>query len=148
MREPGAVSSNESPLVAYYRGSLRSRTGGDSGADLRAAQSLSTQYVFPHRRSSFAVLQQAVRLNPADATAQFLLGSLHFARGLVPEAIGAWQHARQLRRDLPTLHRNLGLALLQQPVPDFRQAREVLEEGAAADSRNVEVYAALDAVLS
>jgi tetratricopeptide (TPR) repeat protein len=147
-REAGAVAPNDSPLVAYYRGFVRSQRGGDPTADFRAAQSLPSLYVFPNRRSSFAVLGAALRANPDDATAHFLLGSLNFAKGLVPDAIAAWQRARRLRPDLPTLHRNLGLALLQQSVPDFKQARDVLEEGTAADSRNVEVYSALDAVLS
>ena len=148
MREPGAVSPNDSALVGYYRAYLRSRAGAKAAADQRPSQSMSTVYVFPNRRSSFAVLDAAVAANPNDAVAAFLSGSLRFAKGLVPEAISAWERARQLRRDLPTLHRNLGLALLQQPSPDFTRARGVLEEGTVADSRNVEVYAALDAVLS
>jgi tetratricopeptide (TPR) repeat protein len=148
MREPGSVSPNDSPLVAYYRGYVRSKTGGNPAADYRAAGSLATSYVFPNRRSSFAVLAAAVQANPADATAQFLLGSLYLAKGLVTPAIASWQNARRLGTDIPTLHRNLALALLQQPVPDYKQAREVLQEGITADSRNVEVYTSLDAVLS
>jgi tetratricopeptide (TPR) repeat protein len=148
MREPGSVSPNDSPLVAYYRGYVRSKTAGNPAADYRAARSLATAYVFPNRRSSFAVLAAAVEADPADATAQFLLGSLHLAKGLVTPAIAAWQNARRLGVRIPTLHRNLALALLEQPVPDYKLAREVLQEGVAADSRNVEVYTALDAVLS
>ncbi len=148
MREPGAVSPNDSPLVAYYRGYARAQTGGNPAADYRAAQSLSTTYVFPNRRSSFAVLQAALREHPADADAQFLLGSLYLAKGLVAPAIASWQRVRGARPGIPALHRNLGLALLQQLSPDYKEAREVLEEGTRADSRNVDVYAALDAVLS
>jgi predicted Zn-dependent protease len=148
MREPGGVSPNDSPLVAYYRGYVRAQAGGNPAADYRAAQSLDTTYVFPNRNSSFAVLSAAVQTNPGDASAQFLLGSLYFAKGLVAPATAAWESARQLRAGIRTLHRNLGLALLQQRSPDFKQARTVLEEGTAADSRNVDVYAALDAVLS
>lgn len=148
MREPGAVSPNDSPLVAYYRGYVRAQAGGNPAADYRAAQALDTTYAFPNRNSSFAVLDAAVHANGSDASAQFLLGSLYFAKGLVAPATAAWESARQLRASIPTLHRNLGLALLQQRPPDFKHARTVLEEGTAADSKNVEVYAALDAVLS
>jgi tetratricopeptide (TPR) repeat protein len=148
IRESGAVSPNDSALVAYYRAYVRTKLGTNPSEDYRAATSLSTTYVFPNRGLSFPVLETAVRTNPGDATAQFLLGSLYFAKGLTAAALDAWETARRLRRDIPTLHRNLGLALLQQPIPDLRRAREVLEEGTAADSRNVEVYTALDAVLS
>ena len=148
MREPGSVTPGESPLVAYYRGYVRLKTGGDPAADYREARSLSTAYVFPNRKSSFRVLEAALKADPNDAQARFLLGSLYLAKGLVTPAIAEWQRARQLRRDIPTLHRNLALALLHEPGPDYQQARAVLDEGTTADPRNVDVYVALDAVLS
>lgn len=147
MREPGGVTPNDSPLIAYYRGYVRAQTGDNPAADYRAAESLRTTYVFPNRRSSHAVLRAAVQANPRDATAEFLLGSLLFAKGLVAPAISAWQNVRHARPDIPALHRNLALALLQEPA-DYKEARAVLEEGMAADRLNVEVYVALDAVLS
>jgi len=147
MREVGAVLPQESPLVAYYRGYVRAQAGGNPGADYSAARSLPSTYVFPSRRSSFPVLRAALQANPDDAVAQHLLGSLYLASGLIEPAIEAWQRARRARPGIPTLHRNLGLALLQ-GSPDYKEARSVLEEGTAADSANVEVYLTLDGVLS
>jgi tetratricopeptide (TPR) repeat protein len=147
MREVGALLPRESPLVAYYRGYVRAKAGGNPGADYRAARSLSTTYVFPSRRSSFSVLRAALQTNPDDAGARYLLGSLYLASGLIEPAVEAWQRARGARPGIPTLHRNLGLALLQ-GSPDYKEAQAVLEEGTAADSRNVEVYLTLDGVLS
>jgi tetratricopeptide (TPR) repeat protein len=54
---------------------------------------------------------------------------------------------RQLQPSTPTLHRNLGLVLLV-GTPDYKEARAVLEEGLTNDPENVEVYLALDGVLS
>ena len=54
---------------------------------------------------------------------------------------------RRSARAFPTLHRNLGLALLHAGMHD-REARAVLEEGLVADSTNVDVYLTLDGVLS
>jgi len=147
MREVGAVLPRESPLLAYYRGYVRAKAGGNPGADYRAARSLSTTYVFPSRRSSFSVLRTALQANPDDGGARYLLGSLYLASGLIEPAVEAWQRARGARPGIPTLHRNLGLALLQ-GSPDYKEARAVLEEGTAADSGNVEVYLTLDGVLS
>jgi len=147
MHEVGALLPRESPLVAYYRGYVRAKAGGNPGADYRAARSLSTTYVFPSRRSSFSVLRAALRANPDDAGARYLLGSLYLASGLIEPAIEAWQRARGARPAIPTLHRNLGLALLQ-GSPDYKEARAVLEEGTAVDGSNVEVYLTLDGVLS
>ena len=146
LREPGAISPNQSPLVAYYRGYARAKSGGNPASDYKAAQSLSTAYVFPSRRSSYRVLSDALKVDPNDQTARFLLGSLYLSSGLGPPAIEAWQRVRRDRSDIPVLHRDLGLALLQRS--EYKEARAVLEEGLKADPRNVEVYAALDGVLS
>jgi len=147
MRENGAATPRESPLVAYYRGFVRERLGRDARRDFETARRLSTTYVFPNRASSYAVLRAALRANPDDATATFLLGSLYLASGLTEPAAAAWQRARRLQPSIPTLHRNLGLLLLT-GSPNYREARAVLEEGITNDRENVDVYAGLDAVLS
>jgi len=144
--EPGAVVPSQSPLIAYYRGYVRAKSGGNPIRDFEVARSLPTTYVFPSRRSSYRVLNEALKAAPSDATAQFLLGSLYLSSGLVQPAIDAWQRVRHDGTRIPVLHRNLGLALLQ--GSKYSEARTVLEEGAAVDKDNVEVYLALDAVLS
>ncbi len=146
LREAGAVPPNQSPLVAYYRGYVRAQSGADPAGDFETARSLPTAYVFPSRRSSYVVLNEALKANPSDGTARFLLGSLYLSSGLVQPAIDSWQQVRKIRPQTPGLHRNLGLALLQRS--DYTEARTVLQEGLAADRDNVDVYLALDAVLS
>jgi tetratricopeptide (TPR) repeat protein len=146
-REPGAVAPNKSPLVVYYRGFVRERLRQSGARDYETASRLSTTYVFPHRRSAYAVLNAALKANPADATARFLLGSNYLASGLVDPAIDMWQAVRSSHPPLPTLHRNLALALLF-GRHDFTRARTVLEEGIAADSNNQDIYLTLDGVLS
>jgi tetratricopeptide (TPR) repeat protein len=147
MREPGAVLPHESPLVAYYRGYVREQLGRDGGADYAAARSLPATYVFPSRRSSYRVLKTALQAKPDDPIARFLLGALYLASGLSESAAREWQHVRHVQPPIPTLHRNLGLTLLRGPGAEH-EARAVLQEGIAADSANVDVYLALDDVLS
>jgi tetratricopeptide (TPR) repeat protein len=140
------VSPADDPLVSYYRGYLRQRLGQSSDADFRRASELPLAYVFPHRASSYAVLRGALKANPADGHALFLLGSLHFADGLVDAAIADWTKAEELAPDTPTLHRNLGRALLEAGHADT--AIDVLTKGTRFDARNVDLYLALDAALS
>jgi tetratricopeptide (TPR) repeat protein len=157
-REPGSVSPQESPLVPYYRAYLRRQTGGAPERDYREASAMTPAYVFPNRRSSYAVLRAAVKADGDDATARFLLGALYLAGGLVDPAVAEWQQVRRTGAAIPTLHRNLALALLSSssPVPrpgearpdDMKEAVRVLEEGTSADPENVEVYVTLDGVLS
>jgi tetratricopeptide (TPR) repeat protein len=147
LRENGAVSPRQSPLVSYYRGYVRGRLGRDPGADFAAARTTPATYVFPNRASSYDVLRSAVKANPEDATAGFLLGSLYLSSGLTQEAVEVWQRVRRQQPPMPTLHRNLGTVLLL-GTPDYKEARAVLEEGLMNDPENVEVYATLDGVLS
>jgi tetratricopeptide (TPR) repeat protein len=91
-------------------------------------------------------LRRALELNPSDATAHFLLGSLYLSGGLAERAVQEWQEAGRLRPDIPVLHRNLGMTLLH-ALRQPEQALEVLSEGTRRDPGNVEVYRALDQVL-
>ena len=147
MREVGAVAPGESPLVAYYRGYAREQTGHSGMEDYRLAEALPTAYVFPARRSSYAVLHAALRTSPGLAHARYFLGALYLSGGQTQRAIEAWQPARPAQPAIPTLHRSLGLALVHGRA-DITGARAVLEEGLSADRENVEIYLALDQVLS
>ena len=108
---------------------------------------MSTTYVFPQRAESLPVLRAGRRaVNPADATARFLLGSLYLSGGLADRALAEWDEARRLDPTRPVLHRNLGLTLLHARGDPRRRARcwrRVLE----ADPANPQVYLALDQVL-
>jgi tetratricopeptide (TPR) repeat protein len=144
--EPGAVAPADNPLLAYYRGFVRQQMGASPGDDFRAAGNLPLTYVFPSRRTTYAVLNAALAANPADGRAMFLRGSLRLADGLFDAAIDDWNQARTRASAIPTLARNLGMTLLH--FGRVLHAVEVLTEGIATDSRNVEVYTALDAALS
>jgi tetratricopeptide (TPR) repeat protein len=141
--EPGNVAPQDHPLVAYYRGYCREKTGGSPSQDFATASALSTRYVFPSRADSMPVLRRALALQPSDATARFLLGSLFLAGGQTELAIAEWQEARRLNPKIPVLHRNLGLALLQVDH-DPAAALEVLREGMGVDGTNVALYFAAD----
>ena len=141
--EPGNVLPQDHPLVAYYRGYCREKTGGAPAADFAAASALSSRYVFPARADTFPVLRRALEVNPQDATAHFLLGSLLLAGGQVDPAVAEWQEARRLERTIPVLHRNLGLTLLH-ARNDPQGALEVLREGMGVDARNVALYYGAD----
>lgn len=144
--EPGAVPPQEHPEVVYYRGYVRERLGTSGAADYQAASRVSTRYVFPHRAESLSVLARAIEVNPQDATARSLLGSLHLSSGRAAEAVREWQQARRLSPSLPVLHRNLGRTLLH--GGDVEGALAVFLEGMASDPENVDLYQGADQAMS
>jgi len=144
--EPGMPRPERYPLLAYYRGYVRERLGESGAADYQAAARMPTTYVFPNRPESFAVLGSALAANPRDAVAHHLLGNLAMSGGMLDGAIAEWRRAEALDPRIPTLHRNLGYALLaagRGPAP----ARAAFENGVRFDSLNVGVYVGLDSAL-
>jgi tetratricopeptide (TPR) repeat protein len=144
--EPGMPRPERYPLVAYYRGYVRERLGESGAADYEAAARMPTTYVFPNRPESFAVLGRALAANPRDAVAHHLLGNLAMSGGMLDSAIAEWRRAAALDPRIPTLHRNLGYALLAAGSGP-EAAREAFENGVRYDSLNVGVYVGLDTAL-
>ena len=144
--EPGMPRPEAYPLLAYYRGWVRERLGQSGAADGAAAAALPLTYVFPNRPEEFAVLGAALARDPRDASAHFLLGELAMAAGLYDSAIAEWRRAAAIRPAIPTLHRDLGYALLAAGRP-AAEARAAFEVGVGRDSLNVGVYVGLDSTL-
>jgi tetratricopeptide (TPR) repeat protein len=145
--EPGAVLAQQHPLIAYYRGYCREKLGESGAADYVAARKLSTLYVFPSRPESLEVLHAALRANPNDATAHYLLGTQYFARGLADDALGEWNAARRLDAKIPVLDADVGRVLLR-VKHDAAGALDAFREGQTADPTNLEIYSGTDQALS
>jgi tetratricopeptide (TPR) repeat protein len=126
--EPGAVLPQYHPLVGYYRAYCLTRLGHPATKELAEASGYFTEYVFPNRPSTFPVLQSALKQNPADSTALFLLGELYMAGAEVDKAIDAWEQARQAGFKRAELYRELGRAWTELKK-DSKKGLAVFEEG-------------------
>ena len=141
--EPGMPHPDSYPLIAYYRGFCRFALGKDGRDDFDAASRMPLTYVFPNRAESFAVLQRAIEINPHDASAHFLLGSLYFSGGETGPALQEWQTANEIKPSIPTLHRNMGYAALRSGDSPQR-AIDLFRQGMKYDVHNVDVYLGLE----
>src|SRR5205823_6412895 len=93
--EPGEPPPGKHPMLAYFRSYCRERLGQPATADYKLAAQLSTSYVFPSTAEELTVLLAALRVNPEDASAHYLLGTLYFSRGLTDSALAEWTRARE-----------------------------------------------------
>lgn len=137
--EPGSVAPQNHPLVAYFRGYCREQLGEPPERDYAQASRLSTLYIFPSRAEEQQVLRAAIRKNEKDATAHYLLGTWHFARGQTDAALSEWSRARELNPKIPVLQASTGLALLH-IKHEFAGALNAFEEGIANDPLNTVNY--------
>ena len=111
--EPGSVLPQRHPMVAYTRGYARVRLGQPGKDDFEKASRMDVRYIFPNRAGDFAVLQAALKANPADVTALYLAGELALASGDVDRAVELWMRARELHPRILWLYGALGRALLE-----------------------------------
>ena len=145
--EPGQLPPNKHPLIAYYQGYCREKLGQSGASDFSTAAKLSTDYVFPSRAEDLQVLTAALKTNPQDASAHYLLGTLYFSRAVTHQALAEWDQARKLNSRIPVLHASLGRALLH-AKNDPEQALKVFQEGLHTDPQNIALYTGIDQALS
>ena len=133
--EPGISLPQDNPLVIYLLGYAREKSGESPASDYARASKLSTLYVFPSTNEDRAALESALRSNPNDATAHYLLGTFFFSRAMTLAALREWNAARDLHAQIPALNASLGWALLHESH-DTEKALSVFEDGIANDPKN------------
>jgi len=145
--EPGILPPSQYPIIAYFRGYCREKLGQSPAAEYATASKLPTSYVFPGTAEELTVLTFALRTNPDDASAHYLLGTLYFSRGLTDSALTQWAQARKLNSAIRVLDTSVGLALLHEK-DDPERALAVFRDGLSSDPTNIMAYMGTDQALS
>jgi tetratricopeptide (TPR) repeat protein len=119
--------SRVNPMVYYWLGYLNEKAGKDNDAakSYELARQMPSDYCFPFRVESIAVLKHVMERNPKDARAPFYLGNLLYD-GQPKVATKYWETARDLDPKLPMVHRNLAdaYAWSEQNYPKAVQSQE------------------------
>jgi tetratricopeptide (TPR) repeat protein len=132
------------PLVNYYLGFLYRKKGAARMASkyYRTAGKMSPDFCFPFRLETIEVLNSAVKNNPSDALAPYLLGNLLYDHQ--PErAIEYWEKSRALDDTFVTVHRNLGLSYARK-ANNIPKAVASLERAIECDKNDPRIYYELD----
>lgn len=133
------------PMVKYTLGWVHEQAGEKDKAIVafKEAMALPEDYCFPNRLEDVLSLTTAMRLNPTDARAPYYLGNFWYAHRRYDEAIAAWEQARELDKQFPTAHRNLGLAYYNK-LNDPQRALRSLETAFALNLSDARVLFELD----
>jgi Tfp pilus assembly protein PilF len=145
--EPGVGLPQDNPIVGYLLAYVREKSGESGTSDYARASKLSTLYAFPSSNEDRAALDAALRSDPNDATAHYLLGTYFFSRAMTTDALREWNAARDLHAQFPALHASLGWALLHE-TRDTAKALSVFEEGIASDPKNAVNYSGASTALA
>jgi tetratricopeptide (TPR) repeat protein len=120
--------SGAQSLAHYYRGYFAQALADAPGAAKHFAEAAagSIDYCFPARLEEILILQAAMRVNPSDAHAPYLLGTLYYDRGRRADAIEMWEKAATINPHDALTWRNLGIAYFNHRR-DFSAARDAYE---------------------
>ena len=103
-----SLENPSNPLIFYYRSWFYSELGNYSKAAemIKLAKETSIEYCFPYRQETEIVLNRAIKLDPENVPAYYLLGNLLFDNR--PEdAMAAWENAGAIDNSVPMVWRNL-----------------------------------------
>lgn len=137
---PGA-----SPLVYYHMAFFAGKAGQTelSNIQLTKAAAADPYLCFPNRSEDIAALQYAIAQRPADAKALYYLGNLWYDKRQYDEAIACWERSVTIDGDLPTAHRNLGIASFNK-LGDPQKALFHFEKAFGLDKTDARVLMELD----
>lgn len=102
------IENPKNPLTSYYLSWFYANSGDTKKASemQQLAERGTLDYVFPYRQETENVLDNAIKIDDQDATAQYLLGNLLYDKR--PEdALAAWQKASQIGGQNAMVWRNL-----------------------------------------
>ncbi len=97
------------PLTHYYYAYVDSIGNPDNNALWQQASRVCVDFCFPNRMEDVVVLTEALRRNPQDATASYLLGNFYYDKRQYDLAQQYWEMSEKADTSCPTVHRNLAL---------------------------------------
>ncbi|WP_271769839.1 DUF5107 domain-containing protein [Aquimarina algiphila] len=106
-----SLKKPQNPLIYYYLAWFYTQADKLSEANtmLKLAKNTSLSYCFPYRQETEIVLKNAIKIDPLNASAHYLLGNLLYDNR-PDDAILAWQKASKIENKIPMVWRNLAFA--------------------------------------
>ncbi len=138
-----SIESPQNPLVLYYLAWFYENDDQSSKARemLERANNASTEYIFPYRKETEQVLTYAVKANPENSIAFYLLGNLLFDNRK-DDAIDAWENALSIEKDDAMTLRNLAFGTFHHEQ-DVNKAIDYLKRALGQDKNQPLWYAEL-----
>jgi tetratricopeptide (TPR) repeat protein len=137
------------PLLLYHLGYCLDLLGRTEEArrEFSEARKADSEYGFPHRLESLAVLQTALKYDPQDDKALYYVGNLLYSRKRYAEAQKAWESSVVLNPAYSVAQRNLGFASWKQDH-DLEKAARHYEKAVSANKDDYRLYRDLDQLYS
>jgi tetratricopeptide (TPR) repeat protein len=133
------------PMLHYGRGFYNLKLGRRDEAvqDFNSAAAAPLDYAFPFRTEAEEILRAALRFNPSDWKARYLLGTLLTAKLRWEEGLAEFQRAAEASPPWAMLYRNLG-ELLWKRAGRLGEAARMYDRALSLERDDWRLYGALD----
>ncbi len=140
-------SGNVSPMLYYYAGYFSGKAGkGQESRDyFGRAMKASPDYAFPNRIECVAVLKSAIRANPDDWKARYLLATYLASKDQWKDALRIYYEAEQLGASFSVLYRNVA-SIYQERARNPEKAAEYYRKAISANPGDYNYYLDLDQI--
>ncbi len=138
-----------SAMVDYHLAFDALKAGQENAARAYAAKARAARYegVFISRPEDAIVLKEAIRADPSDAHAEYLLGNFYFEYGRYADANRLWQAAKDSGFAYSVLDRNLGVYAWKIDG-NLAQAADLYQQAIRLAPHDFHLYADLDQILT
>lgn len=132
-------------MCQYYKAFclIREEKKAESMKVLKEAASADPSRCYPNSLQAIVALTEALKLNPEDANAHYILGNIYYDKRQYGPAIENWEVAAGLKPDFPTVWRNLSLAYFNKKG-DKEKAKAYMEKAFGLDERDSRILMELD----
>jgi tetratricopeptide (TPR) repeat protein len=132
------ISQADRPMLHYYMAYY-----SKSDVELEVAAQCSCDYCFPVRLNDIIVLKYAMKNNPSDPHAPYLLGNLLYDKGQWENAFRCWSVSNELDSSNAIVHRNLSLVYFNK-LKDYKKAVSEMEKAFRLSPDSARIFYELD----
>ena len=122
-----SVRDGSAPMVLFTLASIETDLHLPTAAESWArAHATPLDYCFPARLEEMVVLKTAIVTDPQQSSPHYLLGTWLYDRRRHEDAVREWETSAELNQSLPTVWRNLGIAMFN-VTGDVERSRDAFD---------------------
>jgi len=133
------------PITLYCQGWYASQNGNDEQA-LRSFELAAKQppdFCFPNRIEEVTILEKAIKVNPTDVNAFYMLGNFFYVNKCYEDAVNFWESGQEKNHEHAGIARNLALAYFNK-LSKHKEALKQMEKAFAQDPKDARLLMELD----
>lgn len=103
--------NSKNVMIEYYKGHCLIKGNHDATEQLKSANNTEINSFFANGINDEIVLKNAIKYDPTDDKALYLLGNMYYSNLRYDEALNVWKESSKINDKFSSVHRNLSIIL-------------------------------------